>query len=251
MKFILCLFVLLLPLTLAQANLSPLPLTVAGTGAQVSPTFTTSQPWLLQVENGQISAAYLYDAATRKTLRKLSADAAIEETGTFFVYVQAAEGASWEVVLATVGDPPLAETPAPTEPEVATPGPTTPEPTSPEPSEPTRTLPPIERRTLENWNRHLGYEVSRYTRASGATPGNCSSYGGALEAQAAFIEAGGPELDPNNLDVDGDGYACSYNPFDESYVAAITCETGKQWINPRYRKDGTYNRGGCRPIKTE
>lgn len=254
MKSILFLFVVSLTLALAQGEPSPLPITVNGTGSQVSPSFTVSQPWLLQVQNGQVNAAYLYDAATRKTLRKLTSDTVFEETGTFFVFVQGAEGVSWEVVLANVGGP--TEAPAPAEAEVTTPETTTPETTapevtSPETAEPADNLPPVARRTLENWNRHFGYEVSRYTRSSGSTVGDCSSYPSALEAQAAFIKLGGPDLDPENLDPDGDGYACGYNPFDMSYAAAITCETGNQWINPRYRKDGTYNRGGCRPVRIQ
>jgi hypothetical protein len=261
MKPILFLFVAFFTLALAQGESSALPITVSGTGTQVSPFFTVSQPWFLQIQSGEVSAAYLYDATTRRTLRKLTSDTTIEETGTFFVFVQGAEGASWEVLMANVGGPT-----EPTEPETATPEttelettePETPEPetispeaTSPETAEPASGLPPVDKRTLTNWNRHLGYEVSRYTRSDGTTSGDCSSYPGALEAQRAFITAGGPELDPENLDSDGDGYACSYDPFDTSYAAAITCETGNQWINPRYRKDGTYNRGGCRPVKTE
>lgn len=40
----------------------------------------------------------------------------------------------------------------------------------------------------------------------------CRRYGSADEAQAAFLEAGGPERDPLGLDPDGDGFACAWSP---------------------------------------
>lgn len=41
---------------------------------------------------------------------------------------------------------------------------------------------------------------------------NCSRYGSSDQAQAAFLAAGGPERDRNNLDPDGDGFACFWDP---------------------------------------
>jgi hypothetical protein len=241
MKSILFLFVALSTLMLAQGEPPAPALRLEGTANQLSPNFITSAPWQVQVERGEGLSLYLYDATTRKTLRKLSNGDTLQETGTFFIYVVAPDNTPWQVVIEASGSADV----SPAQQPEATPNPdSSSQRTSAE-------LPPINKRTEKNWGRHFGFEVSRFTRAPSAAPGNCSVYPNALEAQAVFIEAGGPDLDPNNLDTDGDGYACSYNPFDQSYLAAITCETGKQWINPRYRRNGTYNPGGCRSIKTE
>ena len=40
----------------------------------------------------------------------------------------------------------------------------------------------------------------------------CESYIDSEAAQQAFLDAGGPEVDDLNLDPDGDGFACSWNP---------------------------------------
>ncbi|MCJ8140159.1 hypothetical protein [Falsirhodobacter halotolerans] len=40
----------------------------------------------------------------------------------------------------------------------------------------------------------------------------CAKYGSPDLAQIAFLEGGGPQRDRNNLDPDGDGYACSWDP---------------------------------------
>lgn len=40
----------------------------------------------------------------------------------------------------------------------------------------------------------------------------CQSYGSADKAQAAFLDAGGPERDRKGLDPDGDGFACGWDP---------------------------------------
>jgi hypothetical protein len=254
MKSIFFLLAAFFTLTLAQVDPSALPLTVGGAGSQISEPFVASRAWQVTLTEGNVGSIYLYDAATRQNLRKLESGEEIEQTGTFFIYVVSSSSASWTI---TIGDPApmVTANPATTDMTDDTTSPVTPTedtttPTTPE--EPvTPTLPPLERRTERNWNKHFGYEVSRFTRTEGATPGDCSAYPSALEAQAAFIKAGGPELDPTNLDTDGDGYGCDYNPFETSYAAAITCETGKQWANPRYRKDGTYHRGGCRPVTDE
>ncbi|MGY6536344.1 MAG: hypothetical protein ACXIVG_13450 [Pararhodobacter sp.] len=41
---------------------------------------------------------------------------------------------------------------------------------------------------------------------------NCLQFGDQNAAQEAFLAAGGPENDRGNLDPDGDGYACWWNP---------------------------------------
>ena len=40
----------------------------------------------------------------------------------------------------------------------------------------------------------------------------CSLYEDAVVAQHEFLENGGPELDVNRLDPDGDGFVCGWNP---------------------------------------
>lgn len=41
---------------------------------------------------------------------------------------------------------------------------------------------------------------------------NCAKYGSADIAQEAFLAAGGPRRDRENLDPDGDGFACGWDP---------------------------------------
>ncbi len=40
----------------------------------------------------------------------------------------------------------------------------------------------------------------------------CARYANATEAQEAFLRSGGPERDGKNLDPDGDGFACTFDP---------------------------------------
>lgn len=40
----------------------------------------------------------------------------------------------------------------------------------------------------------------------------CRNYRLPDDAQAAFLEAGGPQKDPKSLDPDGDGFACDWSP---------------------------------------
>lgn len=40
----------------------------------------------------------------------------------------------------------------------------------------------------------------------------CAQYGSSDLAQIAFLQGGGPERDRHNLDPDGDGYACAWDP---------------------------------------
>jgi len=48
---------------------------------------------------------------------------------------------------------------------------------------------------------------------------NCAAYGSPDIAQEAFLAAGGPRKDRQNLDPDGDGYACGWDP--EPFRAAV------------------------------
>lgn len=54
----------------------------------------------------------------------------------------------------------------------------------------------------------------RYSRGFNpfAPRGNCRRFASADEAQRAFLAEGGPERDPRNLDPDGDGFACAWDP---------------------------------------
>lgn len=49
------------------------------------------------------------------------------------------------------------------------------------------------------------FNEDRYRRA-------CAKYGSSDQAQAAFLEAGGPSRDKRGLDPDGDGFACRWDP---------------------------------------
>lgn len=46
-----------------------------------------------------------------------------------------------------------------------------------------------------------------------ATLANCNNYRSADDAQRAFLAAGGPGSDGQNLDPDGDGFACRWSPL--------------------------------------
>ncbi len=53
----------------------------------------------------------------------------------------------------------------------------------------------------------------RYRRNVGAAiTSNCRRYATADEAQRAFLAGGGPQRDTLNLDPDGDGFACGWDP---------------------------------------
>ena len=49
-------------------------------------------------------------------------------------------------------------------------------------------------------------------RGLGGLGGACGRYASPDEAQRAFLAAGGPSADPRNLDPDGDGFACAWDP---------------------------------------
>lgn len=50
-----------------------------------------------------------------------------------------------------------------------------------------------------------GLSLSSHERA-------CSRYSSPEAAQEAFLKSGGPQRDPKNLDPDGDGFACAWDP---------------------------------------
>ncbi|QUS37135.1 hypothetical protein GR316_11900 (plasmid) [Falsirhodobacter algicola] len=54
------------------------------------------------------------------------------------------------------------------------------------------------------------YSRSSLRLSNSAT--QCAKYGTPDQAQEAFLASGGPERDRNNLDPDGDGYACGWDP---------------------------------------
>lgn len=60
-------------------------------------------------------------------------------------------------------------------------------------------------------NNAVGERV--YARRRGLSAGGaCGRYPSGDEAQRAFLAAGGPGDDPRNLDPDGDGFACGWDP---------------------------------------
>lgn len=54
------------------------------------------------------------------------------------------------------------------------------------------------------WQRS-GLSLANHDRA-------CARFISSDRAQVAFLERGGPERDPGNLDPDGDGFACAWDP---------------------------------------
>jgi hypothetical protein len=78
-------------------------------------------------------------------------------------------------------------------------------------------------RTGDNAARIIEYAVkapnrlgeSIYKRSSLALTNHdraCARYANPEEAQEAFLNSGGPQKDPKNLDPDGDGFACRWDP---------------------------------------
>ena len=51
-----------------------------------------------------------------------------------------------------------------------------------------------------------------YRRSGSGIGGGCGRYRSADDAQRAFLAAGGPQSDRLNLDSDGDGFACRWDP---------------------------------------
>jgi hypothetical protein len=64
-----------------------------------------------------------------------------------------------------------------------------------------------------NAPNRLGQSVySRSGLALAAHDKACARYPNSAEAQEAFLKSGGPKRDPKNLDPDGDGFACTWDP---------------------------------------
>ena len=62
-----------------------------------------------------------------------------------------------------------------------------------------------------NTSNALGEQ--RFSRgAFGGFGGNCGRFPNPDQAQRVFLSSGGPERDPYNLDPDGDGFACTWDP---------------------------------------
>lgn len=80
---------------------------------------------------------------------------------------------------------------------------------------PTRTSrePNIVQFALNSSNR-LGESIYRRSNPlrNSAVNRSCAKYASPDQAQEAFLRAGGPERDRLNLDPDGDGFACSWDP---------------------------------------
>ena len=70
--------------------------------------------------------------------------------------------------------------------------------------------------------------VKRYSRNRTGLSG-CNNYRTSYDAQRAFLEAGGPANDPRNLDKDGDGFACKFDPAPyRNLQAQVDTRTWKQ-----------------------
>ena len=54
---------------------------------------------------------------------------------------------------------------------------------------------------------------------NGGSESRCFAYRDPDEAQRVFLSSGGPRLDPRNLDLDGDGFACDWTP--DAYRALV------------------------------
>ena len=80
------------------------------------------------------------------------------------------------------------------------------------PARPGATGPSIVAYALSTTNRR-GEPAYRRSGGSAAKAARaCARYTGPDLAQEAFLKAGGPERDPNGVDPDGDGFACSWDP---------------------------------------
>lgn len=104
--------------------------------------------------------------------------------------------------------------------------------------------------------------TTSYSRGTSAGGGkDCGDFKSAAEAQRHFLLNGGPSTDPNNLDGDGDGYACEwgayvranyskYKPKATVYRPARTYGSSGCYVGPRggtftITASGKKNYGGC------
>jgi hypothetical protein len=241
-------FVLLGSLALAQSPFS-LPLSFEGNGAQQTASFTTTGPWQVSMTSSELASVYLYDVATGQNTRVVTADEVLSDIGTYFLYVNT--GGSWQLSINPAAQAAEAEQASDSSSADTT---TSPESSTAEEEETSETAETSTSATTTALSislplKRFGFGQTRFARPAPSSVediADCDDYETVFEAQDDFITLGGPELDPYNLDPDGDGYACAYNPL-ETYTPPIECEEGKVWNNPKYGKqDGLYNPGRCK-----
>jgi hypothetical protein len=79
---------------------------------------------------------------------------------------------------------------------------------------------------------------------------DCDDFSSGAEAQEVFLRDGGPAYDPYDLDRDGDGFACEYDPRQAVQPAKSTYQpqTGSSchYVEGYRRKNGSYVRGHMR-----
>lgn len=107
---------------------------------------------------------------------------------------------------------------------------------------------------------------STQSRATGRDTYNCRDFPTGAAAQRAFLQGGGPVHDPNNLDADGDGFACEWGTdiaqiattqrrainraaarttSARTYSSARRCYTGPRGGTYTLTASGRKNYGGC------
>jgi len=77
---------------------------------------------------------------------------------------------------------------------------------------------------------------------------NCSDFRSEAEAQMFFLSSGGPLLDPNNLDRDGDGLACEWGTHIRKIVTNQGTSQVRSTSRPVYSACYTGPRGGTYTI---
>ncbi|MEO1656344.1 MAG: excalibur calcium-binding domain-containing protein [Pseudomonadota bacterium] len=101
-------------------------------------------------------------------------------------------------------------------------------------------------------NKKNAYASSgSYTGTSSSIGGvdlyDCADFSSSAEAQRAFVRLGGPSSDPSDLDRDGDGFACEFDPTSyrttRTYQTPYKSNSNCHWVDGYRRKDGTYVRG--------
>ncbi len=211
-------------LAAAQEEAYLLPLSFQGDGMLQTVLFKTSSPWKVSISSTAVAVIYLYNAQAQKVSTVLDNEV-VESIGNFYLVVNT-EGA-WHMDILEA-------------PSVAT---NTDAASSPSQ---TKTSTPI---SVDLPLKRYGYKIPRYirpTHSDSADTKNCSDFATVFDAHDFFMASGGPELDPYDLDPDGDGYVCTYDPR-ETYTSPVTCDAGTEWQNPRFRvKDGLYAKGACR-----
>ena len=220
MKISVLRFILLLTLMISSNSLAQevvFPLKLEGSGTTQTTAFRAEEPWKISMVSTHIALVYLYNSVTGEMITTILNEEEVALYGSFFLYINT-QG-SWQLTISSASEnqdqaaSDLSDTPIPV------------------------SL-PLQR---------FGYGTQRYLRSPDASLNTaaCNGFIDVFEAQNAFLEAGGPEHDPQNLDPDGDGYACDYNPREE-YTAPRNCGEERVWRNPRYRNaDGIYILGRC------